>query len=169
MPHSCTPVGKSVKAHDMTERGHRHTCSGKALAQSMDECGIAMGPSLDHCCCSNLPAYPLAASIISSLCCVATRSWRVCHYLQFPHVLVSCPALPPTPLSLAPTLSPSLQHAHPYTAQSPSSMCTAGERPQRAKHLWRWMYHKDHWVRDLEETHGKQCGFGADFRCSMIA
>ena len=43
----------------------------------------------------------------------------------------------------------------------------AGERPQRAKHLWRWMYYKDHWVRDLEDTHGKQYGFGADFRCSI--
>lgn len=39
-----------------------------------------------------------------------------------------------------------------------------GERPQRAKHLWRWMYYKDHWIHNLDETHGKQNGFGVDFR-----
>lgn len=42
-----------------------------------------------------------------------------------------------------------------------------GERPQRAKHLWRWMYFKDHWVHDLDETHGRQNGFGLDFRRSF--
>ncbi len=41
---------------------------------------------------------------------------------------------------------------------------STGERPQRAKHLWRWMYFKDHWIRNLDETHGKQNGFGIDFR-----
>ncbi|KAL3159059.1 hypothetical protein ABBQ32_011057 [Trebouxia sp. C0010 RCD-2024] len=44
-----------------------------------------------------------------------------------------------------------------------------GERRQRANHLWRWMYYKDHWVQDLEETHAKQYGFGADFRQSFNA
>ena len=39
-----------------------------------------------------------------------------------------------------------------------------GDRPQRAKQLWRWMYYKDHWVRDLDETHGKQRGFSLEFR-----
>lgn len=42
-----------------------------------------------------------------------------------------------------------------------------GDRPQRAKQLWRWMYYKDHWVRDLAETHGKQRGFSTEFRESF--
>ena len=54
----------------------------------------------------------------------------------------------------------------PSFARCSFRLFTPGERPQRAKHLWRWMYYKDHWVQDLEETHGKQYGFGADFRWS---
>ena len=42
----------------------------------------------------------------------------------------------------------------------------AGERPQRAKQLWRWMYHSDHaWPGDIEETAEMQNGLSAQFRC----
>ena len=40
----------------------------------------------------------------------------------------------------------------------------AGERPQRARQLWRWMYYRGNWVRSLEETAGLQDGISEAFR-----
>ena len=31
------------------------------------------------------------------------------------------------------------------------------------------MYYKDHWIHNLDETHGKQNGFGVDFRFHLTA
>ena len=114
----------------------------------------------------NLPAQPLAASSTNSFALSVRRGGSVSTAAASTCACQLPPRPPPLPPP-CPNTYPSLQCAHPHTAQSTSSMCIAGERPQRAKHLWRWMYYKDHWVRDLEETHGKQYGFGADFRCSI--
>ena len=43
----------------------------------------------------------------------------------------------------------------------------AGERPQRARQLWRWMYYRGNWVRSLEETAGVQGGISDAFRCPL--
>jgi len=46
----------------------------------------------------------------------------------------------------------------------------SGERPQRARQLWRWMYHEEGgWVNDAEDTVGLQNGLSQSFRCSAWA
>ena len=44
-----------------------------------------------------------------------------------------------------------------------------GERPQRARQLWRWMYHGCSWVRSMDETAGRQDGISDAFRCACDA
>lgn len=39
-----------------------------------------------------------------------------------------------------------------------------GERPQRARQLWRWMYYHGSWIRSPDDTAGLQDGFSIAFR-----
>lgn len=39
-----------------------------------------------------------------------------------------------------------------------------GERPQRARQLWRWMYYHGSWIRSPNDTAGLQDGFSVAFR-----
>ncbi|KAK9902027.1 hypothetical protein WJX75_001626 [Coccomyxa subellipsoidea] len=41
---------------------------------------------------------------------------------------------------------------------------SVGERPQRARQLWRWMYYDGNWVRSLDDTADAQDGLSASFR-----
>lgn len=43
----------------------------------------------------------------------------------------------------------------------------AGERPQRARQLWRWMYYHGHWARSADDTAGLQDGFSTAFRHAL--
>jgi len=40
---------------------------------------------------------------------------------------------------------------------------STGERPQRARQLWRWMYHDKAWARSIEATADLTNGFGAPY------
>ena len=44
----------------------------------------------------------------------------------------------------------------------------SGERPQRARQLWRWMYYDGNWVRSLDDTADAQDGLSASFRCPWL-
>jgi len=50
----------------------------------------------------------------------------------------------------------------PYFTYAP-----AGERPQRARQLWRWMYHDKAWARSIEATADLTNGFGAPYRFGL--
>ncbi|KAK9807114.1 hypothetical protein WJX73_006752 [Symbiochloris irregularis] len=43
-----------------------------------------------------------------------------------------------------------------------------GEREQRTRHIWRWLYHDGLWMRSMEETVGQQDGFGPSFRAKAV-
>lgn len=54
-----------------------------------------------------------------------------------------------------------------YRCKTSPPACTfplVGERPQRARQLWRWMYHDNFWARSIDETADQQDGFSEAYR-----
>lgn len=60
----------------------------------------------------------------------------------------------------------SMEFKHPDTRKATSRKLgvSAGERVQRARQLWRWMYHDGMWARSIEATADMQDGFSQAFR-----